>query len=135
MKFLVDVNASGSLADGLVSSGHDVIQVADKDSRMQDDDIRCWAVREQRIIITTDRDFEEMIWREGKEHCGVLRLENLPRNLRRTLLDDVLYHHHQDLASGAIVIAQSGKIRVRRSLYKREPKYDDQAFIIESDSD
>ncbi len=89
-----------------MSLGHDVIQVADTDSRMQDDDIRSWAVREQRIIITTDRDFEEMIWRE---HCGVLRLENLPRNLRRTLLDDVLCHHYQDLASGAIVIAQSGK--------------------------
>jgi predicted nuclease of predicted toxin-antitoxin system len=94
MKFLVDVNASGSLVDGLMNLGHDVIQVVDKDPRMRDEDIRCWAVREQRIIITTDRDFEEMIWREGKEHCGVLRLENLPCVARRALLEDVLFHHH-----------------------------------------
>jgi predicted nuclease of predicted toxin-antitoxin system len=115
MKFLLDVNASGSLMDWLVSWGHDVIQVADQDPRMRDEEIRCWAIHEQRIIITTDRDFEEMIWREGKEHCGVLRLENLPRSARRALLVDVLHHHHQDLVSGAIVIAQSSKIRVRRS--------------------
>lgn len=68
MKFLLDVNASGSLVNWLVGLGHDVIQVADKDPRMLDEDIRCWALHEQRIIITTDRDFEEMIWREGKEH-------------------------------------------------------------------
>jgi predicted nuclease of predicted toxin-antitoxin system len=81
---------------------------------MPDDDILRWAVSEQRIIVTTDHDFEEMIWRAGKAHCGVLRLENLPRAERGILLDDVLHHHRQDLASGAIVIAQSRKIRIRR---------------------
>jgi len=29
--------------------------------------------------------FEEMIWRQGKSHCGVLRLENLPRSERKAL--------------------------------------------------
>lgn len=119
MKFLVDVNASGSLVDGLMRLGHDVSAVAEKDPRMRDEDILRWAVTEQRIIVTTDHDFEEMIWREGKSHCGVLRLENLPRAERRTLLEDVLHHHGQDLTSGAIVIAQSGKIRIRRPFLGR----------------
>ena len=119
MKFLVDVNASGSLVDGLMRLGHDVTSVAEQDPRMRDEDILRWAVSEQRIIVTTDHDFEEMIWREGKSHCGVLRLENLPSAERRTLLADVLHHHGQDLASGAIVIAQSGKIRIRRPFLGR----------------
>ncbi|MBP0028301.1 MAG: DUF5615 family PIN-like protein [Roseofilum sp. Guam] len=29
---------------------------------MSDGDILDWAVREQRIIITTDSDFEQLIW-------------------------------------------------------------------------
>ncbi len=119
MKFLVDVNASGSLVDELIRLGHDVALVAEKDPRMRDEDILCWATSEQRIIVTTDHDFEAMIWREGKAHCGVLRLENLPRAERRKLLDDVLHHHSQDLASGAILIAQSGKIRIRRPFHGR----------------
>lgn len=92
MKFLVDVNASGSLVAELIRLGHDVAPVAEKDPRMRDEDILCWATSEQRIIVTTDHDFEAMIWREGKAHCGVLRLENLPRAERRKLLDDVLHH-------------------------------------------
>lgn len=56
-----------------------------------------------------------MIWQEKKPHEGVLRLENLPRAERLSLLEYVLEHHTDDLASGAIVIASSRKIRVRRS--------------------
>ena len=114
MNFLLDVNASGALARWMIYLGHDVVEVSQKDPRMSDDDILSWAVRERRIIITTDNDFEEMIWRQGKPHCGVLRLENLPRSERKALLHDVLDRHSQDLESGAIVIALSTKFRVRR---------------------
>ena len=81
---------------------------------MDDEEILHWAVSEERIIVTTDQDFEEMIWREGKTHRGILRMENLPRSERKALLQDILAHHTQDLASGAIVIALSRRIRIRR---------------------
>ena len=114
MNFLLDVNASGALARLLIHLGHDVVEVGEKDPRMSDDDILSWALRERRIIVTTDNDFEEMIWRQGKSHCGVLRLENLPRSERKALLHDVLSRHSQELESGAIVIALSKKFRVRK---------------------
>ena len=119
MKFLIDVNASGSVVQQLEEWGHDVIQVITHDGRMKDEDILKWAVDERRIVITTDQDFEEMIWREGKAHCGILRLENLPRNARIQLLADVLTEHSQALANGAIVIAMSRKIRIRRIVDKQ----------------
>jgi len=115
MKFLVDVNASGPTAQWLTALGHDVAQVAERDHRMKDEDILQWAVTEQRIILTTDQDFEAMIWREGRQHCGVLRLENLPRTERKALLEYTLNRHSTDLAAGAIVIAMSRKIRIRRT--------------------
>ena len=114
MNFLLDVNASGALARWLIHRGHNVAEVGQKDPRMSDDEILSWAVRERRIIVTTDNDFEEMIWRQGKSHCGVLRLENLPRSQRKALVHDVLDRHAKDLESGAIVIALSRKVRVRR---------------------
>ena len=114
MRFLLDVNASGAVRLLLVQLGHDVELVSDVDPRMADDDILAWARREERIVLTTDQDFEEMIWREQRSHCGVLRLENLPRQERLALLRDVLSVHQQALETGAIVIAQSRKIRVRR---------------------
>lgn len=114
MKFLVDVNASGAIVKWLNDQGHNVMLVADVDPRMIDDDILRWANREQRIIITTDQDFEQKIWQEGRKHKGILRLENLPRAKRITLLKDVLHYHSRDLETGAIVIALSRKVRVRK---------------------
>ena len=114
MRFLTDVNASGTLAAWLAEQGHDVVQVRDKDPGMEDDAILAWAVAEHRIIVTTDKDFEGMIWRQRRRHCGVLRLENLPRAARRILLENVLSRHQSALASGAIVIASGDKIRIRK---------------------
>jgi predicted nuclease of predicted toxin-antitoxin system len=115
MKFLLDVNASGSLARFLQEKGHDIALVGDKNPRMKDYDILSWAMKERRIIVTTDNDFEEMIWRQNIEHYGVLRIENLPRSERLSLLRDVLEKHSPDLESRAIVIASNRKIRVRKS--------------------
>lgn len=113
MDFLLDVNASGAVAKWLIKHGHDIAEVAKTDPRMTDEEILSWAVREHRIIVTTDNDFEEMIWRQGRSHCGVLRLENLPRAERLALLRDALERYGRDLKSGAIVIALSTKFRVR----------------------
>jgi predicted nuclease of predicted toxin-antitoxin system len=114
MKFLADVNASGSLARWLISRNHDVVMVSEKNPRMTDEEILSWAVSENRIIVTTDKDFEEMIWRQAKPHCGLLRLENLPRRERLELIRDALACHIKDLEAGAIVIASKTKFRVRK---------------------
>ena len=114
MDFLLDVNASGAVARWLIDRGHNVTEVGQTDPRMNDDEILRWAVRERRIIVTTDNDFEEMVWRQRKYHCGVLRLENLPRYERIPLLKDVLNRHSNDLEAGAIVIALRTKFRIRR---------------------
>ncbi len=114
MRFLLDMNASGTLLNLLLNSDHDVACVQDVDRKMSDSDILDWAVREQRIIITTDSDFEQMIWLQERLHYGVLRLENLPRSDRISLFEDVLANYAQTLESGAIVIATKQKIRIRR---------------------
>ena len=113
MNFLIDVNASGVMSRYLREHGHNVMEVAEKNQKMSDDDILSWAVREHRIIVTTDNDFEEMIWRQKRPHCGVLRMENLPRFQRITLLHDVLSLYANELETGAIIIAANDKYRIR----------------------
>ncbi|MGL5807294.1 MAG: DUF5615 family PIN-like protein [Xenococcaceae cyanobacterium] len=119
MKFLIDVNASRILGDWLKNIGHDVIFVSDTNSKMTDEQILEWAVRENRTILTTDKDFEQLIWQQNKIHCGILRLENLPRIERKALLEDVLKFHSQDLENGKIVIALKNKFRIRQSFFKK----------------
>jgi len=70
----------------LKTQGHDIALVSEKDSKMKDLGVLEWAKHENRIIITTDQDFEEIIWRDRKPHSGVLRLENVTRSQRMVLL-------------------------------------------------
>lgn len=113
MKFLIDVNASYTLGNWLKEMGHDVIYVSDTNPKMTDEDILEWAVAEDRIIVTTDNDFEQIIWQQKKVHSGILRLENLPRTERKALLLDALTLHVQDLLDRSIVIATTNKFRIR----------------------
>lgn len=75
----MDVNASGSVGKFLSEEGHDVRRVGERNIRMSDLEILKWAVKERRIIVTTDKDFEAMVWKENRTHAGIIRLENLPR--------------------------------------------------------
>ncbi|MGK7945652.1 MAG: DUF5615 family PIN-like protein [Microcystaceae cyanobacterium] len=115
MGFLIDVNASRTLGNILIVQGYDVAFVSEIDPEMPDEEILKWAVKEKRIIITTDKDFEQLIWQQNKAHCGILRLENLPRQQRIQLLEEVLQSYRQDLEKGAIIIATQAKFRIRRS--------------------
>jgi predicted nuclease of predicted toxin-antitoxin system len=116
MKFLIDVNTSRTLGESLQKLDYDVAFVRDKDARMKDIDILQWAVQENRIIITTDNDFEQIVWVQKKQHCGIIRLENLPRSQRQILLDEVLKNYIKELQSGFIIIASLNKFRVRKFL-------------------
>ena len=100
----------------LNTQGYDVVQVSDVNPRMIDQKILSWANREKRIIITTDNDFEQMIWLQKKPHCGVLRLQNIPRIPRQILLEKVLANYSLNLINGAIIIATQQKIRIRNNL-------------------
>jgi len=66
MKFLVDVCAGHSLAEWLRLQNYDVVEVRDRDSKMADEDILAWAVSEERILVTMDKDFSELITIQAK---------------------------------------------------------------------
>ena len=62
LRFLVDVNVGVAVASSLLDSGHDVVFVGDLDWRMPDIDILGLAHQEQRIILTMDTDFGELVY-------------------------------------------------------------------------
>lgn len=62
MRFLLDVNVGSTIAKALISAGHDVQRVALLDPRAADPDVLSLAYADQRILITYDRDFGELIF-------------------------------------------------------------------------
>jgi predicted nuclease of predicted toxin-antitoxin system len=64
MRFLVDENAGPSIARWLQEQGHDVFSVFDSARGLPDDDIIHMAFADNRILITSDKDFGAKVYRE-----------------------------------------------------------------------
>ena len=116
MKFLLDESADYPLAAYLQQLGHDVTAIAhDYPQALKDREVLSIALHEQRILLTNDHDFGELIFRQRLAHYGVilfrLGAETLPVKTR--WLGDVLSKHAQDLRD-FVVITDRG-VRVRRT--------------------
>jgi predicted nuclease of predicted toxin-antitoxin system len=78
MRFLVDECTGPSVAGWLRGEGHEVFSVFDEAQGMADVDVLTKAFTENWILITNDKDFGEMVFRERRDHHGVvfLRLDD-----------------------------------------------------------
>ena len=100
MKFIVDESSDARIASYLTSQGHDAIFVAARfGPGLADDRILSIAHSEDRIIVTDDRDFAELVYRDGLPHRGVIyfRLKDTLWDTRLARLRAILDHHAHQL--------------------------------------
>ena len=97
----------------LAAAGHDVVWAGDWPQDPGDDEILARARGEGRILVTLDKDFGELAVLHGEPHCGILRLVNIPAGRQASACLQVLASHGPDLASGAIITAEPGRLRIR----------------------
>ncbi|HZF93340.1 MAG TPA: DUF5615 family PIN-like protein [Allosphingosinicella sp.] len=66
MKSLLDVHIATAISRALEAEGHDVVRAAVHHATWSDPDLLALAVREERIVITQDSDFSDLIYARGK---------------------------------------------------------------------
>jgi len=113
MRFLVDECAGPTVAQWLRGQGHDVFSVYEQARGIDDETVLRRAVGEDRILITVDKDFGELIFRGRLPHKGVLllRLANQSPANHIAALQRVLAGHAAQLP-GRFVVATESAIRV-----------------------
>lgn len=74
LKLLIDVNVGFLVETWLRENGYDISSVRDLDPTQPDNEILSKAVAEQRIVITLDKDFGELVYKSRLPHAGVLLL-------------------------------------------------------------
>ena len=114
MRFLVDASSDARIVAHLRPLGHDVTRVGtDYPRSLTDQEILAIAHREQRILITDDRDFGDLVYRLRLPHAGVIyfRLETTRLAVLVERLDTVLADH-QDQLDRFLVVTRTA-IRVR----------------------
>jgi len=78
MRFLADENFPGDAVTRLETAGHDIIWIRTAAPGSKDDAIVAWAAREERIVLTFDKDFGELAWRAGLPARSGVVLFRLP---------------------------------------------------------
>jgi len=115
MRFVVDECTGPALASWLRSQGHDVISIYDDAPRMLDEDILPLAVREDRIVVTNDKDFGDLVFAKGMAHRGVilLRLTDERAQGKIAAMARVLEAYEDQVACRFVVVTEIG-IRIAR---------------------
>ena len=112
MRFLVDECTGPNVAKWLKSQKHDVFSVFDDARGISDDLIIKKAYKENRILITNDKDFGEKVFRENHPHKGIilLRLDDDRWKNKIEILKQLLNNYSKDLANRFVVVTEN-KIR------------------------
>ena len=115
MLFLADENCDFAVVRALRADGHDVVSVAEIAPRMDDRDVIALATREDRILLTEDKDFGQLVYAGLHESSGVI-LIRFPQNARWAL-PGVIREAVQKLEGrlrGAFVVLKPNQVRIGR---------------------
>jgi predicted nuclease of predicted toxin-antitoxin system len=115
MKFLVDVCAcSSTLLAFLRSHGHDVVAAAVVGAQASDERLMEQALQEERVLVTNDKDFGELIFVRKLPHGPIVRMDELSVDEQVKGITELLQHHQVELTGPVIVTILRGRIRIRR---------------------
>jgi predicted nuclease of predicted toxin-antitoxin system len=109
VRFLVDECAGPALAQWLKNQGHAVFSVYEEARGMMDDAIIHKAFIENWILVTADKDFGAMIYRDKRPHRGVvlLRLENERASTKIAAMQNLVRDYSDRLSNQYIVVTEN----------------------------
>ena len=117
MRFLVDECLSPQVARLLLEAGHDAAHAAELDLLGHtDDEVMSVARNHQRVVLSADTDFGELLARSGDSMPSVILLRRQSHNATDQVgvVLAALIDVSSDLEAGAIVVVEDNRIRVRR---------------------
>jgi predicted nuclease of predicted toxin-antitoxin system len=116
LKFVADENVDALIVAEVRAMGHEVWSVAEQTSGVADEDVLQRASQRDAILVTADKDFGEMVFRQRRASTGVLllRLGGLPSEAKARLVIDTLTEHGERLIFAFSVLAPQA-LRIRKA--------------------
>jgi predicted nuclease of predicted toxin-antitoxin system len=105
------------VVDRLRNDGHDVLYVAELSPSIPDEEVLQQANAQGALLITADKDFGELVFRQGRVHSGVvlIRLAGLSNSTKAELVAEVCRDRARELLR-AFSVVSPGQVRIRRAL-------------------
>jgi predicted nuclease of predicted toxin-antitoxin system len=116
MRLLLDENVDFRVVSHLKDLGHDVKSIAhDFPAALDDETVLALALDEQRVLITNDIGFGDLVVRHRLPHAGILllRLSSTDPNIKSERIGAALREHAAHLSE--LVVVSDGGVRIRRT--------------------
>lgn len=115
MKFLADENVDKAIVERLRNDGHTVLYVLEMEPSISDDEVIRQANQESALLITADKDFAELVFRQKRIVYGVvlIRLAGLSPQCKADGVAIAIQEHADEFAQNFTVITP-GAVRIRK---------------------
>ena len=115
MNLLADEGIDRQIVDRLRQEGHSVLYIAEMDPGISDDEVLDTANEEEALLLTADKDFGELVYRQHRLILGVIliRLAGLSPSRKAEIVTMAIRQHIAELPNAFTVITP-GAIRIRQ---------------------
>ncbi len=115
MKFLADENVEKPIVNMLRDNNHDVLCIAELTKRSIDEKLLKQANAESRILLTNDKDFDELVHMQGKNSIGIILMRFVSeKSALKTKFISYLINNFSDRLLGHFTVISEAKIRFRK---------------------
>jgi predicted nuclease of predicted toxin-antitoxin system len=117
VRVLADESVDYPVVEALRNKGLDVKYIAETDAGISDSEVLAFANREERLLLTADKDFGELVYRVGMVHPGVIlyRLSGLLNLEKIQIITKVFTDHMEEFPSHFTVITKT-HLRIRKMI-------------------
>jgi len=115
MNLLADGSVDRQIVERLRQDGHDVLYIAEIEPSISDNVVFDRANEKSALLITGDKDFGEIVFRDNRLSSGgvvLLRLAGLSAKKKAEIVSAAFLEHEADFANRFSVVAP-GKIKIR----------------------
>ena len=115
MKFLADESVDGQIIERLRKDGHEVLYIAEMQPGTTDLAVLEIANRKKCVLLTADKDFGELIFRQNRITSGIIlnRLAGFPPISKAELVAFVIEQHLEEF-TGAFAVISPKSVRIRQ---------------------
>jgi predicted nuclease of predicted toxin-antitoxin system len=117
MNLVADEGVDWQIVDRLRRDGHAVVYVAELERSLPDDRVLSHANEIDALLLTADKDFGDLVFRQNRLSAGVvlLRLAGLSPESKASRVADALRDHGGEMRHAFSVISP-GIVRIRASI-------------------
>ena len=117
MNFFADESVDQPIVEHLRAEGHHVLAVIEMERSIPDEEVLRRANQQAALLLTADKDFGELVFRQRLLATGVvlLRLAGLSPGAKAGIVATVIRDHAREL-EGTFTVVSPGMVRIRPQL-------------------